>query len=169
MTECDECHTTINDKVLLRVGDSTLHEDCLKCQVCKERLDGTCFTKFGQFYCKQDFYRMFGPRCSACHLVFTVNDTVRTLGNYQFHLNCFYCTKCHLSLDKGMKVGLDHLGNLLCEEDYIRHTEDIMTSLCRDKVKHETETDADSGIESEVEGVQLEALIKCIDGFSEIL
>ena len=150
MTECDECHTTIHDKVLLRVGDSTLHEDCLKCQVCKERLDGTCFTKFGQFYCKQDFYRMFGPRCSACHLVYPVDDTVRTLGNYQFHLNCFYCTKCHLSLDKGMKVGLDHLGNLLCEEDYIRHTEDIMTSLCRDKVKHETETDADSGIESEV-------------------
>ena len=150
MTECTECRTTIHDKIVLRVGDCTLHEDCLKCQVCKVKLDGTCFTKFGQFYCKQDFYRMFGPRCAACHIVFTVNDTVRNLGNCQFHVDCFYCSKCHLSLDKGMKVGLDHLGNLLCEEDYIRHTEDFMASINRDKVKHETENDADSGIESEV-------------------
>ena len=66
-----------------------------RCQVCREKLDGSCFTKFGQFYCKQvmmmmmmmimmlmfyckqDFYRMFGPRCAACHLVFTLTDTVR--------------------------------------------------------------------------------------------
>ena len=49
-----------------------------------------------------------------------------------------------------MKVGLDHLGNLLCEEDYIRHNEDFMSSISRDKIKQETDADADSGIESEV-------------------
>ena len=40
-----------------------------RCQVCREKLDGSCFTKFGQFYCKQDFYRLFGPRCSVCQQV----------------------------------------------------------------------------------------------------
>ena len=150
MAECSECRLPIRDKMVLRVGDATLHEDCLRCQVCRDKLDGSCFTKFGQFYCKQDFYRMFGPRCGACHLVFTVNDTVRSLGQSQFHVDCFYCSKCHICLDKGMKVGLDHLGNLLCEEDFIRHQEDVMNTICRDKSKHETETDADSGIESEV-------------------
>merc|ERR550532_2716703 len=93
---------------------------------------------------------MFGPRCAACHLVFTLTDTVRSLGQSQFHVHCFYCSKCHISLDKGMQVGLDHLGNLLCEEDFIRHQEDVLNTITRDKTKQEIETDADSGIESEV-------------------
>merc|ERR550532_1650373 len=93
---------------------------------------------------------MFGPRCAACHLVFTLTDTVRSLGQSQFHVHCFYCSKCHISLDKGMQVGLDHLGNLLCEEDFIRHQEDVLNTISRDKTKQEIETDADSGIESEV-------------------
>ena len=146
MAECSECHRTIRDKMVVRVGDSTLHEDCLKCQVCRDKLDGSCFTKFGQFYCKQDFYRMFGPRCAACQLVFTMTDSVRNLGHSQYHVDCFYCSKCHLALDKGMKVGLDHLGNLLCEEDFIRYNDDCINK----HIKHETDADADSGIESEV-------------------
>ena len=74
----------------------------------------------------------------------------RSLGQSQFHVHCFYCSKCHISLDKGMQVGLDHLGNLLCEEDFIRHQEDVLNTISRDKTKQEIETDADSGIESEV-------------------
>ena len=74
----------------------------------------------------------------------------RSLGQSQFHVHCFYCSKCHISLDKGMQVGLDHLGNLLCEEDFIRHQEDVLNTITRDKTKQEIETDADSGIESEV-------------------
>ena len=149
MTECGECGNLIVDKYVVRVGDVTLHESCLKCQICSDRLDGTCFTKFGQFYCRQDFFRMFGPRCSACHLVFSLHDNVINLGSSQFHTECFKCSRCQTSLDKGMKVGLDQNGQPLCEEDYLKYQEEIMVSGVREKSK-ETETDADSGIESEV-------------------
>ena len=150
MTECGECRRPIVDKWVVRVGELSLHEDCLRCAVCKDRLDGTCFTKFDQFYCKADFYRMFGPRCSSCHLVFTQTDTVRTIDAQQYHLSCFSCSKCGLALDKGMQVGLDHLGNLLCEQDFLARAEQLAANLGKDGGKQETQEDADSGIESEV-------------------
>ena len=148
MAECSECHLAIQDAVVVRVGDATLHEDCLRCAVCRDTLDGSCFARFGQFYCREDFVRMFGPRCAACHATFTAADSVRRLGGggQQYHLHCFTCSKCGLALDKGMRVGLDSLGQLLCEEDFLRHQE----TEVKDKVKLEAETDADSGIESEV-------------------
>lgn len=149
MTECGECQKVIVDKFVVRVGDMSLHEDCLKCAVCKDLLDGSCFTKWGQFYCKADFYRMFGPRCASCHLVFTQEDNVRTIGECQFHIQCFSCSKCHLSLDKGMQVGIDHLGNLLCEEDYLKQSDELMSSITKDQTKLE-ENDGDSGFESEI-------------------
>ena len=77
MEICAECNLPIQDQFVLRVGDCSLHQDCLKCAACRAPLTDSCFSKFGQFYCKQDFYRMFGPRCAACHLVFTLTDTVR--------------------------------------------------------------------------------------------
>merc|ERR1711955_111282 len=58
----------------LRVGESSLHQECLKCASCRTPLTESCFSKFGQFYCRQDFYRMFGPRCSSCQLVFAETD-----------------------------------------------------------------------------------------------
>ena len=83
MAECSECHLAIQDAVVVRVGDATLHEDCLRCAVCRDTLDGSCFARFGQFYCREDFVRMFGPRCAACHATFTAADSVRSLGGGQ--------------------------------------------------------------------------------------
>ena len=78
--------------------------------------------QFGQFYCRQDFYRMFGPRCSACQLVFTETDKARKIGDQLFHTHCFTCKDCCANLTEGDKVGCDHRGNLFCEIDYIKHT-----------------------------------------------
>ena len=47
MAECSECHLAIQDAVVVRVGDATLHEDCLRCAVCRDTLDGSCFARFG--------------------------------------------------------------------------------------------------------------------------
>ena len=151
MAECAECRLPIRDAFVVKVGGTNLHEDCLRCAVCKESLTSSCFTKFGQFYCKADFYRMFGPRCASCHIVFTEEDSVRTIGQSQFHLACFSCSQCGLPLDRGMRVGLDHLGNLLCEEDFLK--QDITDQIGGTKdsrVKLEAEHDLDSGFESEI-------------------
>ena len=156
MPECSECHQAIKDKFVVRCGELDLHENCMRCAVCRDLLTTTCFTKFGQFYCKADFYRMFGPRCAGCHIVFSQEEEVRTLADSRFHLACFSCFKCGLSLDKGMKVGLDHLGNLLCESDYLQHHL-VMTAHTKVEVKSE-EADIDSGIESEISSDDIKKL-----------
>ena len=153
MAECAECRLPIRDAFVVKVGGTNLHEDCLRCAVCKDSLTASCFAKFGQFYCKADFYRMFGPRCASCHIVFTEEDSVRTIGQSQFHLSCFSCSQCCLPLDRGMRVGLDHLGNLLCEEDFLKQdmNEAHQIGITKDsRVKLEADHDMDSGFESEI-------------------
>ena len=122
MEVCAECNRHIEDQYVLRVGDSSLHQDCLKCAACRAPLTDSCFSKFGQFYCRQDFYRMFGPRCSVCQQVFTEQDKTRKIGESLFHTHCFNCRDCSTNLTEGDKVGCDHKGNLFCEIDYIKHT-----------------------------------------------
>ena len=122
MEICAECHRHIEDQYVLRVGDSSLHQECLKCASCRLPLTDSCFSKFGQFYCRQDFYRLFGPRCSACQLVFTETDKARKIGDSLFHTHCFTCRDCSANLTEGDKVGCDHKGNLFCEIDYIKHS-----------------------------------------------
>jgi len=122
MEICAECNRPIEDQYVLRVGESSLHQDCLKCAACRAPLTDSCFSKFGQFYCKQDFYRLFGPRCSVCQQVFTESDKARKIGDSLFHTQCFTCRDCSANLTEGDKVGCDHKGNLFCEIDYIKHT-----------------------------------------------
>ena len=122
MEICAECHRQIEDQYVLRVGDSSLHQECLKCASCRTPLTESCFSKFGQFYCRQDFYRMFGPRCASCQLVFTETDKARKIGDQLFHTHCFTCRDCSANLTEGDKVGCDHRGNLFCEIDYIKHS-----------------------------------------------
>merc|ERR1712083_506727 len=127
---CRECNKAIQDEFVFVVGSSYLHQECLKCSVCCEELSDSCFSKFEQFYCKKDFYKMFGPKCGACHLVFDETDQVRSIGKSQFHVDCFSCSKCGVSLDKGMKAAVDQMGNLLCEQDFNNDTlEDTNTTL----------------------------------------
>ena len=121
MEVCAECNTHIADQFVLRVGESSLHQECLKCASCRTPLTDSCFSKFGQFYCRQDFYRMFGPRCSACQLVFAETDKARKIGESLFHTHCFTCRDCSANLTEGDKAGCDHRGNLFCEIDYIKH------------------------------------------------
>jgi LIM homeobox protein 1 len=121
MEICAECSRPIEDQYVLRVGESSLHQDCLRCASCRVPLTDSCFSKFGQFYCRTDFYRMFGPRCAACQLVFTESDRARKIGDALFHTHCFTCRDCSANLTEGDKVGCDHRGNLFCEIDYIKH------------------------------------------------
>ena len=115
MEICAECSRPIEDQYVLRVGESSLHQDCLRCASCRVPLTDSCFSKFGQFYCRTDFYRMFGPRCAACQLVFTEADRARKIGDALFHTHCFTCRDCSANLTEGDKVGCDHRGNLFCE------------------------------------------------------
>merc|ERR1712127_799755 len=69
MEICAECHRQIEDQYVLRVGDSSLHQECLKCASCRTPLTESCFSKFGQFYCRRDFTACsdpVAPPASSC-------------------------------------------------------------------------------------------------------
>jgi len=105
----------------MRVGDSILHEHCLRCFTCGNFLTESCFSKFGQYYCRQDFYRQFGPRCAGCQLVFSETEKVRKIDQSFFHGHCFKCKDCSKDLTEAEKVGCDQNGNLLCEADFLKY------------------------------------------------
>jgi LIM homeobox protein 1 len=194
LPSCAECREPIADKFILRVtsGDGgenetttnlVLHEACARCAVCRESLNNnnknsspdrprpTCFTKWGQLYCRADYLRMFGPRCAGCHSVFAEAEAVRSLGTASYHLACFACSLCGRSLEKGMRVGMDPMlsGGLLCEEDYgLRMQQQqqqqqqlMMTSSGKMLLD---DTDADSGIESEISSEDVKKLLATAAG-----
>jgi LIM homeobox protein 1 len=192
LPSCAECREPIADKFILRVtsGDGgenettttnlVLHETCARCAVCRESLNNnknspdrrpTCFTKWGQLYCRADYLRMFGPRCACCHSVFAEAEAVRSLGTASYHLACFACSLCGRSLEKGMRVGIDPMlsGGLLCEEDYGLRMEQqqqqqqqlMMTSSGKLLLD---DTDADSGIESEISSEDVKKLLATAGG-----
>ena len=56
---CAGCRGQIVDRFYLLAVDQPWHSACLKCYECKMPLDGdlTCFTRDGNIYCKEDYYR----------------------------------------------------------------------------------------------------------------
>ena len=118
MADCSRCKTIISDDTLIKVGDLLLHDACLRCDICYAPMEGSCYTKYGQLYCKEDYYKMFGPRCFACENSFKLNEEIRTLGDYRFHLECFKCTTCHALLETGMRFGTSEHGQLFCEPHF---------------------------------------------------
>ena len=120
MTQCDHCRQTISTQTIVRVGELSLHETCLLCNICHCQLETSCYSKYGQLYCRQDYLKMFGPRCLVCGDSFKVGEEVRQQGNtgHHFHLECFQCSVCSLTLNTGMKFGAGSDGALYCESHF---------------------------------------------------
>ena len=118
MTQCDHCRQTISTQTIVRVGELSLHETCLVCDVCNCPLESSCYSKYGQLYCRRDYLKMFGPKCSVCGDSFKPGEEVRLLEGRQFHLQCFSCSVCSQTLNTGMRFGLGPDGALYCEEHF---------------------------------------------------
>lgn len=140
---CSECNRPIEDQFVMRVADSILHEQCLRCFTCGNFLTESCFAKFGQFYCRQDFYSLFGPRCAGCQLVFSETEKVRKIDQSLFHGHCFKCKECSKDLSEAEKVGCDQNGHLLCESDFLKlhNEEDIGISRNSDDFEADKKDD----------------------------
>ncbi|CAB4057840.1 LHX3_4 [Lepeophtheirus salmonis] len=83
--------TKYPDKFVIRVLDRPWHESCVKCEDCGTQLNEKCFAKYDRIFCRADFYRRYGPRCSGCSEIISPTDMVRKARNRVFHLNCFTC------------------------------------------------------------------------------
>jgi len=73
--------------------DSKFHPDCFNCLICKTPLGGKPFIeKDGKFYCDNDYYNAFNPRCGKCEQVIK-GQYVSALGQ-TWHPEHFTCTIC---------------------------------------------------------------------------
>jgi len=73
--------------------DKTFHADCFRCITCNNPLGGKAFIeKDGKFYCEDDYYTEFNPRCGHCNEVIK-GQYISALGQ-SWHPDHFVCTEC---------------------------------------------------------------------------
>ncbi|KAJ3603617.1 hypothetical protein NHX12_028362 [Muraenolepis orangiensis] len=52
---CEGCQRPISDRFLMRVNDSSWHEECLQCTACQQTLTTSCYFRDRKLYCKHDY------------------------------------------------------------------------------------------------------------------
>uniref|UniRef100_G1MVA9 LIM homeobox 4 n=1 Tax=Meleagris gallopavo TaxID=9103 RepID=G1MVA9_MELGA len=77
-----------------------------------------CFARAGSVYCKEDFFKRFGTKCTACQQGIPPTQVVRKAQDFVYHLHCFACIICSRQLATGDEFYLMEDGRLVCKEDY---------------------------------------------------
>ncbi|TRY63593.1 hypothetical protein TCAL_12580 [Tigriopus californicus] len=116
--KCLECGEHITERYICKVLDNYWHSNCLKCKHCKASLIDKCFVKNSKIYCKDDFFREFGPRCSACGSTIAPSQVIQRAQDYIYHFDCFECAICDRKLETGDEYFLMEDRKLLCREDF---------------------------------------------------
>lgn len=119
MMQCGGCSRPILDRFLLNVLDRAWHIQCVQCSECGITLTEKCFSRDGQLFCKNDFFRRFGTKCAGCSLGISPSDLVRRARNKVFHLKCFTCMMCRKELSTGEELYILDENKFICKEDYI--------------------------------------------------
>lgn len=116
---CAGCREPIRDKFIFSVIDLNWHQDCVQCADCLLKLNERCHTYEGKLYCRQDYWRRFGPKCFACEQSIERNELVQIIkGNRIYHLKCFTCSECNKQLKAGEQLHLIDGKRLLCKQDF---------------------------------------------------
>ncbi|XP_050296604.1 LIM homeobox transcription factor 1-beta isoform X2 [Anthonomus grandis grandis] len=114
---CECCGQKIQDRYLMRVADASYHEHCLCCSVCGVLLSHSCYTRNMKLYCKTDYDRIFGVKCSRCGDRLLPQEMVMRAQHHVYHLPCFICVVCCQPLQKGEQFVL-RAGQLFCRQDF---------------------------------------------------
>ncbi|KAJ3600002.1 hypothetical protein NHX12_033954 [Muraenolepis orangiensis] len=99
--QCAGCSQHILDKFILKVLDRHWHSKCLKCADCQTPLADKCFSRAGNVYCKDDFFKRFGTKCASCQQGVPPTQVVRKAQDFVYHLHCFACVMCSRQLATG--------------------------------------------------------------------
>jgi len=114
---CCGCGRHIEDRFLLRVMENSWHETCLQCSDCQIPLTTSCYVRDRKLFCKMDYDKYYGTKCTGCGAAVSANELVmRSVGNV-YHLPCFQCVVCGHQLQRGDQYVLKD-GQLFCLLDF---------------------------------------------------
>ncbi|XP_055388356.1 LIM/homeobox protein Lhx5-like [Condylostylus longicornis] len=116
---CAGCSKPILDKFLLNVLERGWHASCVRCCECLQLLTDKCFSREAKLYCKNDFFRRYGTKCSGCGQGIAPSDLVRKPRDKVFHLNCFTCCICRKQLSTGEQLYVLDDNKFICKDDYM--------------------------------------------------
>ncbi|XP_076053777.1 LIM/homeobox protein Lhx5-like [Oratosquilla oratoria] len=116
---CAGCQKPITGKFLLTVLDRTWHAECVRCVDCGCSLTDKCFSREGKLFCRSDFFRRFGTKCSGCLQGISPQDLVRKARDRVFHLKCFTCCVCRKQLSTGEELYVFDENKFVCKQDYM--------------------------------------------------
>lgn len=115
---CAGCNMPIVDRFILKVLEKPWHAKCLRCSDCQVQLTDKCYSRGGQVFCKDDFSRRFGTKCSGCSQPIPPTQVVRRAQDNVYHLQCFACFICSRQLSTGDEFYLMDDKKLVCKADY---------------------------------------------------
>ncbi|KAI4872422.1 hypothetical protein NFI96_017757 [Prochilodus magdalenae] len=144
---CAGCQRPISDRFLMRVNESSWHEECLQCAVCQQPLTLSCYCRDRKVYCKQDYQQLFATKCSGCLEKIAPTEFVMRALESVYHLGCFCCCVCEKQLCKGDEFVLKE-GQLLCKNDYERE-KDLLNSISPEMSDSDKSEDEDVDVKPE--------------------
>ncbi|XP_072530128.1 LIM/homeobox protein Awh-like [Salminus brasiliensis] len=107
---CGGCGERVSDRVVLLAAGQAWHGACLRCSQCQCELQthSSLYCRDGSIFCQHDYCSLFGiGRCARCAQPIPSSALVMKSGNMSFHLHCFSCQECDVTLLPG---------NLYCVE-----------------------------------------------------
>ncbi|OWR54985.1 putative LIM homeobox 1b [Danaus plexippus plexippus] len=116
---CAGCEKPILDKFLLHVLERAWHAACVRCADCRAPLADKCYSRDNKLFCRNDFFRRYGTKCSGCGHGISPSDLVRKAREKVFHLNCFTCLVCRKQLSTGEELYVLDDNKFICKEDYL--------------------------------------------------
>ncbi|GMT19340.1 hypothetical protein PFISCL1PPCAC_10637, partial [Pristionchus fissidentatus] len=123
---CGACNGPIRDRCVTALGKQ-FHIEHFTCDECgREFGDDGFHEKNGRPYCREDFFRLFAPKCHGCSS--PIKDNFITALGTHWHPNCFVCQRCGCSFEGGSFF--DAGGDPLCETHYHEHRGSLCSS-CR--------------------------------------